>query len=231
MITEAEFEQLNDAEKLEAYKIFLTHSLYDFCHFIEFTDVNPQTHGEIIYTLESPETRKLITVPRGSLKSSIASIAYPIWLLARNPNLRILIDTEVYSNAVLYLRAIKTILKSERFMSVFGDWEGDVWQEGSIVTSQRTKTYKEPSITCGGIGTVKVGLHFDVIIGDDYNSKENSKTRELAQKVIDHFRLNLNILDPHGIYLIIGTRYSEFDLIGFILRDVLGQKEISEGNI
>lgn len=231
MIKKNDLEKCSPIEQKQLVQLHVTQSLYALCHFIDFNDVNPRTHGEIIYNLESDAKRKLITVPRGSLKSSIASIAYPIFKILRDPNERILIDTEVYSNAVLYLRAIKTILKSEAFMDVFGNLEGDVWQEQSIVVSTRTKTYKEPTITCGGIGTTRVGMHYSTIIGDDYNSRENSKSREHAQKVVDHFRYNLNILEPTGEYVIIGTRYSENDLIGFILRDVLGLKDISEGKI
>lgn len=229
MIQRAEFEKLNPAEQKELVATWLKGSLYHFCHFLGYREVNPRTHGEMIAALESSHPRKLITVPRGSFKSSIASIAYPIWLVLRNPDIRILIDSKVYSNAVLYLRVIKEHLKSEIFIEVFGDLEGSVWKESGIVVNTRTKRLKEPSITAGGIGTTRVGMHYDCIIGDDYNDRENSKTSELAQGVIDHFRYNLNILEPDGEYVVIGTRYSEDDLIGFILRDVLGQKALSEG--
>jgi hypothetical protein len=57
-----------------------------------FKDLTWHCHGPMIETLEAPTTRKLIVMPRGSLKSSICSIAYPIWQLMKNPNERILID-------------------------------------------------------------------------------------------------------------------------------------------
>ena len=79
----------------------------------------------------------------------------------------------------------------------------------------------EASITVGGVGTTKVGQHFSLVVGDDYNSPANSKTPEMAQKVIDHYKYNLSILEPGGTYVIIGTRYSENDLIGYILREQL----------
>lgn len=221
--------QLTLDESKEAARMLLRSSLYHLCHFLGYTEVNIKTHAEIIAALESMHQRKIIVVPRGAFKSSIASIAYPIWCLIRNPNERILIDSELYSNSVLYLRVIKAHLKSEQFIEVFGDWEGTVWQEGAITIAPRTKRYKEPSLTCGGVGTTKVGMHYDRIIGDDYNSRANTRTKELAQGVIDHFKYNLSILEPEGEYAIIGTRYSEDDLIGFVLREILGQKSLSEG--
>lgn len=189
--------------------------------FLGYKDVNPSTHRQIIEALESPITRKLICVPRGSLKSSLGCVAYPIWLLLRNPNKRILIDSELYTNSTTFLREIRAHLQNPILTSVFGEFKTKVWNESEIIISQRTHPYKEASITVGGVGTTKVGQHFDDIIGDDYNSPQNSKTPEMAQKVIDHYKYNLSILEPEGTYVIIGTRYSENDLIGYVLREQL----------
>ena len=50
-------------------------SLLSLCMVLGFKDVNTRTHGKIIECLESPSTRKLICVPRGSLKSSICCVS------------------------------------------------------------------------------------------------------------------------------------------------------------
>lgn len=189
--------------------------------FLGYKDVTPTTHRQIIEALESPITRKLICVPRGSLKSSLGCVAYPIWRLLKDPNKRILIDSELYTNSTTFLREIRAHLQNPILTSVFGEFKTKVWNESEIIISQRTHPYKEASITVGGVGTTKVGQHFDEIIGDDYNSPQNSKTPEMAQKVIDHYKYNLSILEPEGTYTIIGTRYSENDLIGYVLREQL----------
>lgn len=207
----------------------LLKSLYLFSKFLGYEDVNPETHSTIINALESQTKRKVIVEPRGSFKSTIGSICYPLWKLLRDPNERILIDSEIFSNSVTYLRSIKEHILSEKFITVFGNIQGEIWREDSITVKGRTKTYKEAAITCGGVETTKVGQHYSSIIGDDYNSPQNSDTKDKARKVIDHFRYNLNILEPGGEYVIIGTRYSEDDLIGWILREILGLKELSEG--
>lgn len=182
-----------------------------------YKDVNKRTHGEIITALESKNKRKLICVPRGCLKSSLACVAYPIYLLANNPNLRILIDSELYTNSTTFLREIKSHIQSSDFISIFGNWKTNVWNESELVISRRTKKLKEASITVGGVGTTKVGQHYDVIIGDDYNSPSNTNSHENAKKVVQHYRYNLSILEPDGIYAIVGTRYAANDLIGHIL--------------
>ncbi len=205
-------------------------NLLSLCYYLDYKDVDPKVHGEIIHSLTRPTRRKLICVPRGTFKSSIAAIAYPIWKLLNNPNLRILIDSEIFSNSVTYLRSIKMHLMSEGMVDLFGKFETQtVWREDAIQIAQRDANLKEPSIVAGGIGTTRVGQHYDLIIGDDYNSPQNTANKDRAQKVIDHYRYNLNILEPDGEYIIIGTRYGEDDIIGWILREVLGLKKLSEG--
>lgn len=206
----------------EAMRKAAMQSLFVFASvFLGYKDVSPYTHKHIITALESDVTRKLICVPRGSLKSSLGCVAYPIWCLLRNPNERILIDSELYTNSTTFLREIRAHLESPLMTTVFGDFKTRVWNESEIIVKQRTHPYKEASISVGGVGTTKVGQHFSRICGDDYNSPSNSNTPEKAQKVIDHYKYNLSILEPEGTYVIIGTRYSENDLIGYILREQL----------
>jgi len=181
------------------------------------------THGKMIEALESDTRRKLIVMPRGTFKSSVGTVAYSIWRLLRNPNERILLDSEVYTNSKNFLREIRYHLESPKLTEIFGPFRTDkVWNEGEITIGQRTKTYKEASITAGGIGTVKVGQHYSIIIGDDMNSGNNSETPEGRQKVIQHYQMNTAILEPDGTYAIIGTRYAEDDVIGHILRNEVG---------
>jgi len=111
---------------------------------------------------------------------------------------------------------------------LFGEFQGSTWNDSEIIIKQRAVFKKEASVTVGGIGTTKVGQHYDLIIGDDYNSPRNSNTPENAAKVVSHYRYNISILEPTGTYVLIGTRYSEADLIGTVLRDELG---IEDGEI
>jgi len=192
-----------------------------------YEEVNLRTHGEMLDALESPNPRKLIVMPRGTFKSSIGTVAYSIWRLINNPNERILIDSEVYTNSKNFLREIRAIFQSKKFVDLFGDWRGSNWTENEITVSTRTKSYKEASITAGGIGTVKVGQHYTVIIGDDYNSGNNSETTEMRAKVVRHYQLNTSILEPTGTYAIIGTRYAVDDVIGWIQANEIGAQDES----
>lgn len=211
---------------LEYLREFFRGSLYHFAkHVLGYKDINWRTHGDVIKALEDDSPRKLIVMPRGTFKSSIGCVAYPIWMLIRDPNLRVLIDSEVYTNSKNFLREIRGHLQSQRFIQLFGDLKNESnWNEGEATIVTRTRVLKEASITAGGIGAIKVGQHYDLIVGDDYNSNKNSGTPEARKKIIDHYRMNTAILEPTGIYVIIGTRYSTDDLIGHVMEHEVHQK-------
>lgn len=195
-------------------------NFFEFCKFgLNYNEMTSTTHGPICQALASESKRKLIVVPRSCFKSSIATISYSIWRLTKNPNERILIDSELYTNSKRFLREIKAHLESKYLVEMFGEFKGDVWTEGEIVIKQRTKAYKESSITCSGIGAEKTSQHYSVIIADDLNSTQNINTLDLRQKVINHYRLYTSLLEPDGTLVVIGTRYHEQDLIGWILEN------------
>lgn len=217
---------------LQALRTVYLGDFYAFAKYlIGYQDMRIHAHDEIVRALESAATRKLVIVPRGTFKSSLCSVAYPIWRLLKDPNLTILIDSELYTNSKNFLREIKGHFVSERLTSIFGQLAGNKWDESEIILRTRTKNIKEASITIGGVGTTKVGQHYQLIIGDDYNSPENSNSPEKCQKVIDHVRYNLNILNPGGEYLFIGTRYAERDILGFLLKEILDEHYLAEGKL
>jgi hypothetical protein len=184
-------------------------------------DVRLETHGNMIKALEDETKRKLICFPRGTFKSSIGVVDYSIWNIIRNPNIRILIDTEVYGNSTTYLREIKGILASERFSRIFGPTVTKTWNEGEIIVGQRTKNLKEATVTCGAVGTIKVGLHFDLCISDDLSSNKNTTNHEQRIKTISHYQYSQAILDPNGTMVVIGTRYHLNDILGWIIEHEL----------
>ncbi len=207
-----------------------------YCKYaLGFKDINPHTHGEAIETLEQHGDRKIIVLPRGTFKSTLCDVAYPMWRLEKDPDLTILLDSELYTNSANFIREVKGHYMSSRYISIFGERAGSKWGEAEINVSHRTNSQrglrKEASITAGGVGTTKVGQHYDLIIGDDYNSPKNSDTPEKCQKVIDHVRYNLNILNPGGEYVFVGTRYAERDVVGWLLKDILNEKHLADGKM
>jgi hypothetical protein len=210
----------------QALKIIYQNDLFALARTgLGYKEITKNTHDPIIKILESESKKKIIVVPRGCFKSTLCSISYPIWLLIRNPNERILLDSELYTNSSKFLREIKGHLGSQHMIELFGEFQTDNnWNESEITIKQRTKVYKESSITCSGIGAQKTSQHYSTIIADDMNSLDNSMTSELREKVINHYRLYISLLEPGGTLVIVGTRYAMGDLIGHIIDNEMNIK-------
>lgn len=219
-------EELEEAHK-EAFRMIYRGSLYATVKdLLGYKDLTWPTHGGTIKALEADTTRKLLILPRGSFKSSIAVVGYAIWCLLRDPNERIIIDSEIFQNSKNFLREIRAHLENPKVTNLFGTFRTeDNWAQGSLTIAQRTKSYKESSIICGGLGTIKVGAHYSKYIMDDMNSNKNSETAEGLEKVIRHYQYAQSILDPGGTMVVIGTRYASRDLVGYIMNEEIGLGE------
>jgi len=175
--------------------------------------------------------KKLLMLPRGVFKSTIATVSFPIWAQWHDINLRILIDNESFKNSKKFLSEIKAAIENnERLKSVCIDDEGEFilapnreisggWTEDSIIYKNRTIRAKEPSIFCSGVETAATGMHPDIIIMDDLVSERNVTTADQIEKVKQHYRFAYSLLEPGGLLIIIGTRYHMDDMYNDILKD------------
>lgn len=223
------FKDLPESERFKAYDK-IERSLYEsdlvaFAHAMGYTKVHREVHDSIIQVLTSTARRKLIVVPRGCFKSTLCSVIYPVWRHIRDPNLRILVDSELLSNSSKFMREIESCLQSSTMTRLYGNMrrKDKTWNNTEMITALRTDhTKKEASFTASGVGAQKTGLHFDIACLDDLSTPASCSTPEQQQKVIDHYRYFTSILDPeHGEIVVVGTRYSENDIIGFVIDNEL----------
>lgn len=205
----------------DAEKALYRESLYLTAKFLlGYSEVNHQTHGEMIEVLEGKSPFKLVVMPRGTFKTSVAVVAYPIWCVLRDSNERIVLDSELFTNSKKSMREIAMHLQSPKVVQLYGDFKGPgVWNESELLINQRTIVKKEATFTCSGIGAQKTGQHYNRAILDDMSSPQNTNTPENRQKVIDHYRYYQSILEPGGERVVVGTRYHEDDLIGYCLKN------------
>lgn len=173
------------------------------------------------FVQNNPDKKKLILLPRGHLKSSVVTVGYPLWRIARNPKERILIANGTYPLAATFLSQIKDhIMRNEKFRELFGDLysSSDKWSEGAI-TVKREESYerKEATVTAFGIGGNLVSQHYDIVLLDDLVNRENIHTKERMDDVLTFYKDILDLLEPGGTLIIIGTRWHEADLYGWIL--------------
>jgi len=166
------------------------------------------------------QATKILLEPRGVYKSTIGSIAYPLWMLLKNPNMTILINNEELGKAKDFLREIRFhITENEKFKLLFGELStekqksrGRRWNEERIDIATRTKWTKSPSIDTGSTTASVTGKHADLVINDDLVGESNANTREQLLKV-DEFVKNLgSVLNQGGVMIFIGTRWHHLDV-------------------
>lgn len=188
--------------------------LYFFCKYIlGYRDMELQPHREMCDFINYPFLSKLDLEPRNSFKSSVITIGYTIQQILKDPNIRVLINSQDVKIAKKFLAEIKGHFEhNEEFISIYGDWVGPKWTDGEIVVSKRIKHRKEETIQTGGIETPRTGMHVDLLINDDLLDEHNTNTPDQIEKATDFWKHQQSIPEPHtGRQLTVGTRWKVGD--------------------
>lgn len=225
-MAEPQYHALAYAAKLRALRTS-TEDFFVFCReTLGYTAMEMEPHQAMCDALTLGGNRQLQLWPRGHFKSTVFTVAYSIWRLVREPNLRILIANARLDNSKAFLREIKSHFeRNDKLRAIAGHQvtKDSKWTETEIIIKGRRKNLKEPSIQVAGVGQSMVSQHYDLIIMDDIVNNENTSTQEQIQKTIDWYRLSISLLEPDGQTIIVGTRYHYADLYGFLLANNRGE--------
>lgn len=214
--------QGSSGEKLKNQEIRNHAKLHFFYFAKEILGYDLQDFHEEWCEILQRNRRFLLLSPRNSYKSTVVSIAYPLWLLINDSNFRIFIRSSTDTLAQSFLREIKGHIEhNEKFQHLFGKWEkqAEHWKEMSIIVP-RSRYTKEVSIAVAGIGTNAVSQHYDVIIDDDIVMRQNVESAEQRAKVLQTFRDDFGLLSPDGQNIVVGTRWHNQDIYGQLLGNI-----------
>ena len=243
--------QLKESTRLELRKRCLR-SLFSFCVAVMgYDDVTDTLHRDVCEFIEDPAKRKQLTLPRGFLKTCLASIAYPIWIALKReeadefpeginpndalfnlgPNIRILVASNVVTNANKIIGMIKKVYERNQALMVLfpevipPDFTKCKWSDFSACIN-RTEDFTESTFEAAGVGGSAVSRHYDIIIEDDliYAKKDDLTGKELqpSQEDIDKaigwhkLAMSLFVPRPHVVLFNIGTRWAKHDLVDYI---------------
>ena len=163
---------------------------------------------------------KLVLWPRGSFKTQVFGVAYVAWLIAKDPNVRILYASETNHQAVKPVEIIKDIISSPWFCEKFGDHRGADWRTGTFTSALRTAHHlKDPTLLAAGVGEVQTGAHWDFSLLDDVCSQKNTQTPQGIDKLWNWFGEMKAQLDPGCRLLILGTLHHFSDIYCRIQKD------------
>lgn len=165
---------------------------------------------------------KMALWPRGSFKSQVFTIGQAAWIIAQNPDIRILICSETARQAQKFVSEVMKIVDSQWFKDRFGVHKGKQWKEGSGVFFSALRTrqgVKDPTLAASGVGEVQTGAHWDMVIMDDVCSQENTQTPESIEKLWNWFGEIQSQLDPGTKLFMIGTLHHYADIYCRIMKD------------
>lgn len=171
---------------------------------------------------KNPSRQKLLLIPRGHLKSTLVTIGKSLQWIADDPSVRILIANATYNLATSFLTVIKRHMKQNpMFIDMFGDLAtaAEKWSENVVTLAQAPGTggEKEATVVCYGMSGQLTSQHYDKIILDDVVNDQTVNTRDQIEKTINFYRLCQPLLEKNGEMIIIGTRWHEQDLYGYIM--------------
>lgn len=226
-----------DEEKINAARELSKTSLRFLCEqFLGYKDWDV-VHDDLEVFLRKPARKKALLLPRGHLKSTFVTIAFSIQHILKNPNVRILIGNQVWDMSRTFLREIKAQLEGSQLKYLFGEFMSAKWNEDMVIVRQRTKALKEPTILTTGVEAETTGGHFDLIILDDLTGLQNSQTPEQREKTKRFRRSMINLLEPGGTLIEIGTRWHLDDTFSVIFEkemryyDVMVRRVVEGGKL
>lgn len=204
-----------------------------------------RVHDELQAFLDKPSHKKAILLPRGHLKTSIVTVGVTVQAILRDPNVRVLIANQVWDIARSFLRAVKGHLETTVLPDgtsglpvLFGQFVSQRWNEDEIIVRQRSnKGLKEPTVMTTGVEAETTGGHYDLIILDDLTGHQNSSTPEQREKTKRFRRSMIDLLEPGGKLLEIGTRWHLDDTFSEIFEkeamyyDIMVRKVVENGKI
>jgi predicted phage terminase large subunit-like protein len=174
-------------------------------------------HRAIAWRLEQVAagqiTRLAICLPPRHLKSTIASVAFPTWLLGRNPTTKIICGSYGEDLAGIFSKHSRTVMTHESFRKAFPELKFNKMAENHLNTDKGGYRF---ATTRGG---TLPGLGADFIIIDDPIKYQDANSEVHREAVNDWMRTLSTRFDDSekGAIVLVMHRVHEDDAVAWAL--------------
>lgn len=157
-----------------------------------------------------------VAMPPRHSKSSMVTLAFPLWLIFQNPNTKILIVNAEASLSENFGIRLREGIK--RYGPLFNVYLSDVKHSSTHIMFERADgTLCKGSIRLVGSSGSITGQDADYLIIDDPYKGFDDITPTLLDKKIEWFKtMILQRLEPHSKLIILHTRWHTNDLQGYL---------------
>lgn len=198
-----------------------------------YKDLSPKIHLPLCKDLEkiARGTHRFlqVTFPRSWFKSTICSIAFPLWMAVRDPNIRICIAQNTIGNAIKKLREISSHLeKNEMLRALYPEiipTKKEKWTS-EMIEVPHTAMNAEATIEAIGVKGQSTSRHYDLIIEDDTVAPDYDELgtenvapvkEDIGLAIMWHKLTSSLMVNPgKSANVVVGTRWFENDLISHV---------------
>lgn len=204
-------------------------------HVLGFKDLTEGLHRPLCDFISGGGRHKLMALFRGAFKSTLGSIAYPLWRACRDPDITILLASSTPTLARSHIRAIRNhhLLGNDRFRRLFScvlppDPSKVRWSDQAVEVRRRpgcTKT--AATFEAASRRSQVTGRKFDLIIEDDLlapeedafgNERMEVDPTDVLKAVNWHVEsYNLYHNPSAGEHVVITTRWAYHDHFQWIM--------------
>jgi hypothetical protein len=237
--------KINHSQKLKLFEF----AKEDFSVFMEaiilpYDQPNQEFHNtldrdlaEAIKGTNIGKSFAVITMPRDHGKSKHLSIGFPLWLMARDHNVRILAVSRTAGVAETFLSEIVSHIERNPLYIEFcrhidptgkgvvprqkpGRSQTEDWSGKSITIEREDNGLKDPTLIATGVFGQILSRRADVVIGDDIVDQQNSMTESQRHKVRDWLETTvIPVLVPGGAFVYLGNTWHMDDVVSRYLQD------------
>ena len=198
-----------------------------------FSWLMPHIHMDVCNLLQDRDKRrKKFVLPRGWLKTTVCTVAYPIFSAINNPNIRILLAQNNRDNARKKLKQIRELWETCQLLrALFPELlpsSSSQWTADSLCLV-RTEAHPESTFECVGVRGQTTSRHYNIIIEDDtvapdfdeLGEETLAPSHDDVRKAITWHSLCLPLLTNAKTdeIVVVGTRWYEIDLMSHIAKN------------
>jgi len=173
--------------------------------------------AESLMTVEAGKCRRLIiTVPPRHLKSTMASVLFPAWLLGRNPHTRIIVASYGQEIADSLTRDFRKVVNSHWYAMIFPATAHSIVRD----TTTETVTRAGGCRFAAAVGGTLTGRGADYLICDDLMKAQDAASAQSREKVNRFFdETLLSRLDNKatGRIITLQQRLHEADIVAHLM--------------
>lgn len=226
-------DQIIHNQKLRKELAFRSHYWFFHIYLSHYVEYPTASFQKEMFSITEDETiqQAVIVAFRGSAKSTIFSLSYPLWAMLGKPQMKLIVLLSQTSNQVkMVLKNIRRELEiNELLRKDFGklDVGTDEWKSNSIVIEKYGARISALSTGESIRGIRHLNYRPELIVCDDIEDLQSVKSREMRDKTSSWFLGDVIPIGTENTKVIVAGNLLHEDSLIVRLKEKIDQKEFN----